>query len=116
MLETRMNPKSKSLLRLTSRLLCLLALLSVAGYLTATRTAEATDRFSCNLGGGTVVSCGSSAGNFIFQCDSNGCRDTTDANNQFLADSACARYTVEGCPGNLFGDGGDDWIGGIIGE
>ncbi len=32
MLKTRMNPKSKSLFRSTSRLLCLLALLSVAGF------------------------------------------------------------------------------------
>jgi hypothetical protein len=66
MLNEGMNSKSNSLFRLTSRLLCLLALLTLAGYLTLPRSVEATSRFSCNLGGGTVISCGSSAGNFFY--------------------------------------------------
>lgn len=51
------------------------------------------DRFSCNLrdsnGSTTWISCGSSAGNFIYTCDRYGCDDAEGETNQYLADQRC---------------------------
>ena len=64
-----------------------------------------------------MISCGSSAGNFFYNCDNSGCHGMEqNSTNQQIADQMCADYEQNGCPGGLFGDGGDDWIGGIIGE
>jgi hypothetical protein len=82
--------------------LCIVVIL--AGYLIVTTTVEATDRFSCGLagysgGGGSFLSCGSSAGNFLYICDGNGiCSASEGADNQAFADLLCNQYQIEGCP------------------
>lgn len=44
-------------------------------------------------GGGTFVSCGSSAGNFIYHCDANGtCTGYTGELNDLIADSVCESH------------------------
>ena len=119
MLETRMNPNSKSLFRLTSRLLCLLALLAVAGWVNTT-TSKASDRFSCVMSDDgyriNILSCGSSAGNFLYHCYPDGyCGADTDPTNQTAADLTCADYAQNGgCPNDSGGDGGDDGDGEIM--
>ena len=94
----------RPLVKLVLRL-CLFAVL--AGYLLITSTAQATDRFSCYItynestGNDVFVSCGSSAGNFIYTCDSNNnCQVDENSTNQGLADSVCQSYQSEygGCP------------------
>ncbi len=116
MLTTKEVSSRKRVFKLVSKVLCLLAMVVAAIYLNGTKTAHATSRFSCALGGGTFISCGSSAGNFTYTCDSNGVCVTPDYNvpgNQGNADNLCARYESEGCPGTLFGDG-DGGIGGLM--
>lgn len=114
MLNTRMNPNSKSLFRLTSRLLCLLVLLAVAGWVNT--TSKAANRFSCVMsvdsdGYPTILSCGSSAGNFLYTCfGSAGCVIDTDPISQVAADLSCADFAQYGCPS----DGGNGGIGGIL--
>ena len=61
------------------------------------------DRYTCNLtsGGGSSVwvSCGSTAGNFIYTCDRYGCDDAEGEFNQYLADQQCGQIQQEGhCP------------------
>lgn len=61
------------------------------------------DRFTCNLrdsGGSTTwISCGSTAGNFIYTCDRYGCEDAEGDFNQYLADERCREIQQEGeCP------------------
>jgi len=94
----------RPLVKLISKL-CLVAVL--AGYLLFTITAQATNRFSCSLGynetsGNQVfVSCGSSAGNFIYTCDSNNnCQVDENSTSQGLGDSVCQSYQNQygGCP------------------
>lgn len=91
------------LLRIGWRL-CLVAVM--AGYLLTGTPADAFDRFSCHVGsssnGETFVSCGSSAGNFVYTCNETGCHDQTDPNNQWIADGLCQQYAAEGCPGNYW--------------
>lgn len=104
-----MPTKVKSALRHNALLrigwkLCLLA--AMTGYLLVGSPASAFDRFSCHVGtsdrGETFVSCGSSAGNFTYTCDSTGCYNETDQNNQWIADGLCADYSQNGCPGSYW--------------
>ena len=107
MLTTKEVSSRKRVFKLVLRMLCLLAMVIAAVYLNGTRTAHATSRFSCALGGGLFISCGSSAGNFTYNCDSSGVCLAADnnPNNQANADEMCGRYESDGCPGLLFGDG-----------
>lgn len=108
MLTTKEISSRKRVFKLVSKMLCLLAMVIIAVYLNGTRTAHATSRFSCALGGGTFISCGSSAGNFTYNCDSSGVCVTPDYNvpgNQEIANERCEQYERDGCPGQLFGDG-----------
>jgi hypothetical protein len=107
--HTRTNPESKSLFRLTSRLVCLLALVAVAEWVNATSKAQGVDRFSCVLVARptkvTILSCGSSAGNFFYTCGGVlDCIADTDPANQLIADLTCADYAQLGCPPTDFGD------------
>jgi hypothetical protein len=71
---------------------------------------RATSRFSCTLsriGGETrTLSCGSSAGNFIFVCDRRElCLDeTNNTTNQSFANLLCEGYERNGCPPPLEGN------------
>ena len=81
----------------------------LVGSLLETRRAQAMSRFSCALitTGGTTrtLSCGGSAGNFVFACSSSGCVDETGSNetNQAIADQLCAQYDSQGCPEMTYG-------------
>lgn len=81
----------------------------LAGTLLVTPPAKATGRFSCSLGiigtATRTVSCGSSAGNFVIGCTSNGCVDETGTNefNQAIANQLCAQFEHDGCPDTLIG-------------
>jgi len=67
----RKRLKSFPVLKLFSRMLCLLALVAVAGWVNTTSKAG-NDRFSCVMSDDgyqiNILSCGSSAGNFIYPC------------------------------------------------
>ena len=82
----------------------------LVGALPITKSAKASDSFSCNLGtnGDTTrtLSCGSSAGNFIIGCTSNHCVDETGDNqiNQAIANQMCADAAAQGCPEPLDGE------------
>lgn len=107
MLINKEIPLGRRVYNVVSRLLCLLALVIVAVHLNGMTTVRATSRFSCALGDGLFVSCGSSAGNFAYNCNSGGVCVANENNpaNQAMADEMCSRYEREGCPGQLFGDG-----------
>lgn len=90
-------------------LLLLLAFLAQA-LLVTPPVVTATSRFSCAIGvsGGTTrtISCGSSAGNFVYACTGGSCVDETGTSggfNQDMANTLCAQYEAEGCPGILTG-------------
>lgn len=77
----------------------------LAGYLILPDRAQATGQFICNTstssnGSTTWISCGSSAGNYMYSCDSSGnCNQYPDNQyNQGLADYNCAKYAASGCP------------------
>lgn len=83
----------------------------LAGYLILANHAQADGMFGCNLGQSsdgttTWLSCGSSAGNFMYTCDSSGnCNAFPDNQyNQGLADFNCSKYASEGCPEPLESD------------
>jgi len=75
-------------------------LLTAAGWLTTTSNAD--NRISCSidLGGGDqiIVSCGSSAGNIIWECSGGSC--TSDPANDVFADMLCQGIQANGCPAN----------------
>lgn len=88
----------------------LLLTLLVEALLVTPPAAVARNRFSCAIGvsGGTTrtVSCGGSAGNFVYACTGGICVDETGTSggvNQGIADGLCAQYAAEGCPGLLIG-------------
>ena len=107
------------LFKLVSRFACVLALLVVATWLN--RPAGAGSRFTCIVYKDNTVtrilSCGSSAGNFIENCPvlpgggSLPC-DISPSNNDPVADAACADYEQNGCPDNSDDGGGGDGGGG----
>lgn len=81
--------------------------LTLTLYLTAAVGAQSGggDRTSCNLAHSndgsfsSWVSCGGSAGNFLYVCDEYGCDDSEGDFNQDLADQRCAEIQAEGeCP------------------
>jgi len=109
----RISNESKSLFRVASRLVCLLVLV-VAAYSLA--IAQSGTRISCLIDNGdgtaTLVSCGSSAGNFIALCHGTGpCDVLDDPSTLWLANQVCADYQQNGCPTN---DGGGGGIGGLM--
>jgi hypothetical protein len=101
----------------------LLVLVIVAGYLNKPNTVQADDRFTCIILQDsthvTILSCGSSAGNFIENCPvdpsgiSNPC-DIAPPINDLTANRACADYAENGCPDTLFGDGDTGGIGELM--
>jgi len=94
----RIHFRHRPVFKLASRLMCLLVLLTAAGWLTTTSKAVG-DRISCSydLGGGAVliVSCGSSAGNVVWQCDNGSC--TSNPGDDFFADILCPTFLSSGC-------------------
>lgn len=97
--------------KLIARAACLISLLVLATHLEMLTThANPGGRFSCIIGDDgngniTVVSYGSSAGNFFYNCNSNGCTMMQDNPlNQETADHLCEDYGAHGCPGNLFSE------------
>ena len=88
----------------TKSVVYLFVVACLATTLLTARPARATSRFSCPLsriGGATrTLSCGSSAGNFFFVCDSHEhCLDETDNTiNQAFANLLCDDYERNGCP------------------
>ena len=82
--------------------------LALAGYLSSALGARAMGRYSCGLsqnsnGTAVFVSCGSSAGNFIYVCSGGVCSESTGEFNQFLADQECARIDSNGgCPETVY--------------
>lgn len=95
---------SRTLVRLSWRLGLALTLALYAAVVAGAQSGLG-DRFTCNLGtswGGNStswVSCGSSAGNFIYTCNSYGCDDAEGEVNQYLADQKCSEIRQEGeCP------------------
>src|SRR5712692_8113066 len=101
--------KNKIWIKPASRMLCLSVLLAIAIFLGSTGQAQSS-QFSCILSSGfgevTVLSCGSSAGNFIYSCNQSGCEPATGSGNDTIANLSCAQYAQEGCPPTIFGDGG----------
>lgn len=97
----------KPLFRLAWRLAVVVAL---ASYLTV--TVAARQRISCGLSqssGGTsvFVSCGSSAGNFLYVCSNGSCSASTGDFNQYLADQRCAEIQSSGsCPDTIATESG----------
>jgi len=104
--------RNKIWIKPISRILCVSVLLAIAIFLGSTSQAQSS-RFSCILSSGfgkvTVLSCGSSAGNFIYNCDQGVC-DPAGSGNDEIANMSCAQYAQEGCPPTLFGDDGLGWI------
>ena len=102
-----MNPprnlsvNSRNALRLVL-LLTLAGYIAVAEYLAVPTTAQSSDdRFICALREGNsaiFLSCGGSAGNFIYTCEGPACTAAEGAFNQWMADRLCAEYAQEGCP------------------
>jgi len=90
--------------------LCIAGILMA--FLIATITAQASDRFSCILsqssdgGQSSSLSCGSTGGNFIYNCSAGVCDAAGGEFNQYLADTQCANYAQSGCPEtSIFGGG-----------
>ena len=108
--QKRISRKARRLVKLGARIGCLLVLVSVAEYINKPNTFQAMARFTCllNVGYGhmTVLSCGSSAGNFIMTCATTnpGSCDIAPPINDGIADANCEQYAREGCPETLFGD------------
>ena len=98
----------KPLFRLAWRLAVVVAL---ASYLTVTVTARNL-RISCGLsqsssGSSVFVSCGSSAGNFLYVCENGSCSASTGDFNQYLADQRCAEIQSSGsCPETIATESG----------
>src|SRR3712207_2728178 len=101
-----LTPKNPSRVGLAVKLVIVAFMVAA---LVAANPVRATARFSCALGtfGGTTtrtLSCGSSAGNFVFACTSGICVNETDNQlNQAIADSLCRQYEQDGCPDLLSG-------------
>jgi hypothetical protein len=95
--KVKLALRSNPLLRVGWRL-CLVAVM--AGYLLAGSPAAAFDRYTCYMGstsGGEVfLSCGSSAGNFLYACNYYGCEAPTDSYNQWVADVLCEEVQYNG--------------------
>ena len=98
--------KNQPLFRLAWRLAVVIAL---ASYLTVTVTARNL-RIWCGLsqsssGSSVFLSCGSSAGNFLYVCENGTCTESTGEFNQYLADQRCAEVQASGsCPGTVYTD------------
>ena len=96
----------KPLFRLAWRLAVVVAL---ASYLTVTVAARNL-RISCGLsqrsdGTAVFLSCGSSAGNFLYVCQNGTCSESTGELNQAIADQRCAEIQASGsCPGTVYTD------------
>jgi|GEM_PF-2952360 len=102
MLETRKTQLiTRPVFKVILRLMCLLVLLTSAAYLTSPGKAQGT-RISCLFdegdGNAILVSCGSSAGNFIGECGGGACTIWNDPADDWLANQACADYQANGCP------------------
>lgn len=99
----------RRILKLASRVACLLVLLAAAVWLNATSKADGP-RFTCVLkvGNGevTILSCGSSAGNFIYTCTqgTSGPCDIAPPANDDIANLNCVQYAAEGCPETFYAD------------
>lgn len=94
--------QSRTLGRLSWRLGLVLTLALYSAVVAGAQSGGG-DRYVCNLrdsGGSTTwVSCGSSAGNFIYTCDRYGCDDAEGDFNQMLADDQCNQIQQDGeCP------------------
>lgn len=106
--------EGKPLFRLAWRLAVVVAL---ASYLTVTVTAR--NRMSCALsqssdGRSTFLSCGSSAGNFLYTCNNGTCTESPGDFNQTVADQQCAQVQSSGsCPGIFYLDAPDPESGPI---
>ena len=104
MQKAHKNSNQRSLVKLSWRLGLALMLALYTGVVAGAQSGLG-DRFSCNLGtswGGnstTWISCGSSAGNFLYVCDRYGCDDSEGETNQYIADQRCEEIRQEGeCP------------------
>lgn len=109
------------ILKLLMRIACLSVLLTAAIWVSGTSQVQATSRFTCVLTDGygqvTILSCGSSAGNFIYTCSKTdpGPCDIAPPSNDEIANMSCAQYEQEGCRETLYGDGDEGGgIGGLM--
>lgn len=108
---------SRPLFKIGSRVLCLLVLTLAASY--SLRTAQSSLRIMCSWDDGdgsiTVVSCGSSVGNFMYVCSqqTNQC-DTDTYNNpvsDMFANQQCELYEAAGsCDTSIDDGGGIGWL------
>jgi hypothetical protein len=82
--------------------------LALAGYLSSAFGVHAMGRYSCGLsqnsnGTSVFVSCGSSAGNFLYVCSGGVCSESTGDFNQYAADQQCAQIDANGgCPETMY--------------
>jgi hypothetical protein len=87
--------------KLASRIVCLAVLTSAALWLNASVRAD-SPHFDCILSQNTkngaivLLSCGSSAGNTLWNCAGGSC--DSDPGNDWLANMCCNQYANEGCP------------------
>ncbi|HLL14076.1 MAG TPA: hypothetical protein VK388_03265 [Pyrinomonadaceae bacterium] len=80
-------------IKLRSRKLIFVAVLAFAASAFTTSVA-ASDRSSTDVGGGLILSCGSSAGNFFWSCEGGVCDYKHGGTWQFLADLACGDIVI----------------------
>jgi len=120
MINTGGIPLSR-FLKLLMRIACLSVLLITAVWASGTSQVQASSRFTCVLTNGygqvTILSCGSSAGNFIYTCSTTdpGPCDISPPINDEIANMSCTQYEKEGYPETLFGDGDEGGgIGGLM--
>jgi hypothetical protein len=110
LIKNRLPRGDRRLIKLGARIICLIVLATVGGYLNNPNTAHAIERFSCVLTVGygqvTILSCGSSAGNFIYTCSRTdpGVCEIAPASNDEVANMNCTQYAQEGCPETQYGD------------
>lgn len=87
--------------KLASRIVCLAILTSAALWLNASARADGA-RFDCVLtadnknGGMVLLTCGTSGGDFLWNCGGGSC--TSDPQMDTAASQDCANYAVNGCP------------------
>ena len=89
--------------KLASRIACLAVLMSAALWLSAPARANTDCIISQNTKTGAVelLTCGTSGGNFIWECDGGGgC--SSDPSTDSLANMACDRVARDGCPTTNF--------------